>query len=118
MRLAECSLRLMDAAAIAFARSRFAIWHLAYSKRQTRFCYLTIFHETTWFMRRINSETAEMWSTAAGAVPPGVYTIMQSADLASWTILGAATNSLGSVSFVDATAHLSPRKFYSVRVNF
>jgi formylglycine-generating enzyme required for sulfatase activity len=45
--------------------------------------------------------------------PPGVYSILQSADLATWSVLGATTNSLGSISFVDPTTHLSPiKKFY------
>jgi Leucine Rich Repeat len=49
--------------------------------------------------------------------PPGVYTILQSTNLASWGVLGATTNTFGSNSFVDVTAPLSPRKFYRVRAN-
>jgi formylglycine-generating enzyme required for sulfatase activity len=48
--------------------------------------------------------------------PPGVYTILGSADLAAWNVLGAATNPLGSVNFVDVTAHSSPQKFYRARL--
>jgi formylglycine-generating enzyme required for sulfatase activity len=45
--------------------------------------------------------------------PPGVYTILQSTDLTNWSMLSAITNNLGSISFVDTTAQLSPtRKFY------
>jgi formylglycine-generating enzyme required for sulfatase activity len=44
--------------------------------------------------------------------PPGVYTILESSDLASWSVLSAITNSLGSISFVDTTANLSPLKVY------
>jgi hypothetical protein len=44
--------------------------------------------------------------------PPGVYTILQSADLASWSTLGLATNTLGSINFTDVTANLSSQKFY------
>jgi formylglycine-generating enzyme required for sulfatase activity len=45
--------------------------------------------------------------------PPGVYTVLQSTDLATWSLLSAITNNLGSISFVDTTAQLSPtRKFY------
>src|SRR5262249_20783748 len=44
--------------------------------------------------------------------PPGVYTILESTDLAAWSVLGATTNSLGAISFADSTAHLSTRKFY------
>ncbi len=44
--------------------------------------------------------------------PPGVYTVLTSADLVAWSPLGAVTNSLGAVVFTDGTAHLSPQKFY------
>jgi hypothetical protein len=44
--------------------------------------------------------------------PPGVYSILESTDLAAWSVLGAVTNSLGSISFVDTTAQLSSQKFY------
>jgi hypothetical protein len=47
--------------------------------------------------------------------PPGVYDVLGSTDLATWSELGVATNNLGSLNFVDVTAHLSPRKFYRVR---
>ena len=40
---------------------------------------------------------------------PGVYTVLGSTDLAVWDDVGVATN------FTDVSAHLSPRKFYSVR---
>jgi formylglycine-generating enzyme required for sulfatase activity len=44
--------------------------------------------------------------------PPGVYTVLQSEDLAAWSELGPTTNRLGSIAFVDTTAHLSQRRFY------
>ena len=44
--------------------------------------------------------------------PPGVYTVLGSTDLATWSAVGVATNPLGSVVFTDVTAHLSPQKFY------
>jgi hypothetical protein len=47
--------------------------------------------------------------------PPGIYAVLSSADFATWSELGKATNNLGSVVFSDVEAHLSPRKFYSVR---
>ena len=43
---------------------------------------------------------------------PGVYAILGSADLATWSQLGLATNNLGSVVFTDVRANLSPTKFY------
>jgi hypothetical protein len=46
--------------------------------------------------------------------PPGVYTILQSDDLTAWSVLGATTNSLGSINFTDTTAHVAPRRFYRV----
>ena len=44
--------------------------------------------------------------------PPGVYAVLASTDLAAWSALGIATNTLGSILFTDAAAHLSPQKFY------
>jgi len=44
--------------------------------------------------------------------PPGVYSILGSTDLASWSVLGAASNSLGSINFADVTTQLSQRTFY------
>ena len=49
--------------------------------------------------------------------PPGVYTILQSTNLTSWSVLGAATNTLGSNSFFDLTAPLSSQKFFRARAN-
>jgi len=46
------------------------------------------------------------------AGPPGVYTVIGSTDLAVWSVLGAVTNRVGSISFTDVTANLSPQKFY------
>jgi len=56
--------------------------------------------------------------TVAGAFeftitgPPGVYTVLGSADLSTWDELGATTNTLGSIVFIDAASPLSPQKFY------
>jgi len=47
--------------------------------------------------------------------PPGIYTVLGSADLATWSELGTATNLLGSTVFADATAGLSAQKFYRAR---
>jgi formylglycine-generating enzyme required for sulfatase activity len=44
--------------------------------------------------------------------PPGDYTILSSADLASWSVLGTAANPLGSVFFTDVGAHLAEQRFY------
>src|SRR5262249_39976562 len=46
--------------------------------------------------------------------PPGIYTVFASTNLATWSPLGVATNTLGTVSFTDTTVNLSPRKFYRV----
>jgi hypothetical protein len=59
--------------------------------------------------------------TVAGAFqftltgPPGVYTVLASSDLATWSELGAATNLLGSVEFTDETTELSAQRFYRAR---
>lgn len=47
--------------------------------------------------------------------PPDIYKLFASADLVVWSELGVATNSLGSLRFTDATAHLAPHKFYNAR---
>jgi hypothetical protein len=44
--------------------------------------------------------------------PPGAYSIMGSSDLKVWSEVGIATNTLGSISFVDTASHLFPRRFY------
>ena len=44
--------------------------------------------------------------------PPGVYAMLGSTDLATWSEVGIASNTLGSINFTDVTAHLSARKFY------
>ena len=46
--------------------------------------------------------------------PPGVYTVLGSTNLATWSALGVATNPLGSVNFHDVTTKVSPQKFYRV----
>src|SRR4029077_5108135 len=47
--------------------------------------------------------------------PPGVYSILGSTDLTAWSAVGVATNLVGSVNFVDATATASPQKFYGAQ---
>jgi hypothetical protein len=44
--------------------------------------------------------------------PPGVYTVLDSTDLATWSAVGVASNPLGSVIFHDVTSSASPQKFY------
>jgi formylglycine-generating enzyme required for sulfatase activity len=48
--------------------------------------------------------------------PPGVYNIIGSTNLTAWSAVGVANNPLGSVNFVDGTAHFSPQKFYRARL--
>jgi hypothetical protein len=47
--------------------------------------------------------------------PPGIYSILASADLSLWSELGTLTNQLGTATFSDSTASLSARKFYRAR---
>jgi len=47
--------------------------------------------------------------------PPGIYTLLASANLAAWSELGTATNSLGTALFTDAGTFLFPQKFYRAR---
>jgi formylglycine-generating enzyme required for sulfatase activity len=44
--------------------------------------------------------------------PPGVYSVLGSTNLATWSAVGVATNPLGSVNFHDVTANASPQTFY------
>ncbi len=46
--------------------------------------------------------------------PPGVYSVLGSTNLATWSAVGVATNPLGSVIFHDVTSSASPQKFYRV----
>jgi len=48
--------------------------------------------------------------------PPGIYAVVASADLASWSELASVTNQLGSIIFTDAEANLSRQKFYRLRL--
>jgi Leucine Rich repeats (2 copies) len=48
--------------------------------------------------------------------PPAVYSVLGSTNLTVWNEVGVVTNPLGSVNFVDVTAHLSPQKFYRVEI--
>jgi hypothetical protein len=48
--------------------------------------------------------------------PPGVYTVLGSVDLRTWSELGQATNKIGSIDFTDVAAHLSQQKYYRVRL--
>ena len=47
--------------------------------------------------------------------PPGIYAVLSSSNLTAWSAQGTATNTLGTVSFTDGSANLSPQKFYRVR---
>jgi formylglycine-generating enzyme required for sulfatase activity len=44
--------------------------------------------------------------------PPGFYTVLSSTNLTDWSRLDVVNNPLGSVFFLDPTAHLAPQKFY------
>jgi formylglycine-generating enzyme required for sulfatase activity len=44
--------------------------------------------------------------------PPGVYSVLGSTNLATWSAVGVASNPLGSVNFHDVTANASPQKYY------
>jgi formylglycine-generating enzyme required for sulfatase activity len=44
--------------------------------------------------------------------PPGIYTILASADLGAWSALGSTTNTVGVTNFTDVIPQLSPRRFY------
>lgn len=58
--------------------------------------------------RRTAGEAFEFGLTG----PPGLYAILSSTDLAAWSALDTATNTVGSATFTDDEASLSPRKFY------
>ncbi|HXI68892.1 MAG TPA: SUMF1/EgtB/PvdO family nonheme iron enzyme [Verrucomicrobiae bacterium] len=44
--------------------------------------------------------------------PPGVYAILGSTNLSTWSAVGVATNPLGSVNFHDVITNAPLRKFY------
>ena len=44
--------------------------------------------------------------------PPGVYTLLGSDDLATWTELGTATNTIGDARFEDSTPFPPAHRFY------
>jgi len=46
--------------------------------------------------------------------PPGVYTVLGSTNLATWSAVSVATNPLGSVIFHEVTTNVLPQKFYRV----
>ena len=46
--------------------------------------------------------------------PPGVYSVFGSTNLTTWSVVGVATNPVGSVNFHDVTANAFPQKFYRV----
>ena len=47
--------------------------------------------------------------------PPGIYVVLSSPELGTWSELGVATNTFGRIQFNDLSAALAPRKFYLVR---
>ncbi len=48
--------------------------------------------------------------------PPGNYAVLSSANLTVFSVLGTATNLLGSAVFTDAQAHLSAQNFYRAQL--
>ncbi len=44
--------------------------------------------------------------------PPGVYSVLGSTNLTTWSAVGIASNTLGAVNFHDVTAHFFPQRFY------
>ena len=44
--------------------------------------------------------------------PPGLYAVLGSSNLATWSEIGFASNTPGSISFVDVTAHFFSQRFY------
>jgi len=44
--------------------------------------------------------------------PPGVYSILDTTDLATWTQLGTVQNVIGSATFTDLQSTNSTQKFY------
>ena len=44
--------------------------------------------------------------------PPGVYSILSSTNLASWSAMGVVTNSLGSVTFLHVNNDQTPQTIY------
>ncbi len=48
--------------------------------------------------------------------PPGIYSVLGSTNLATWSAVGIATNPLGSVIFHDVTTNVLPQKFYRTRL--
>jgi formylglycine-generating enzyme required for sulfatase activity len=47
--------------------------------------------------------------------PPGVYSVLCSTNLASWSTLALTDNPLGSVFFTDTSAPLFPQRFYRAK---
>lgn len=48
--------------------------------------------------------------------PPGVYAVLGSTNLTTWSDVGITTNTLGAINFVDVIAHFSSHKFYRVQL--
>src|SRR6185503_5849586 len=47
--------------------------------------------------------------------PPGDYAVLASTNLALWSTIAIASNTLGAVSFVDTQANLFPARHYRTR---
>jgi hypothetical protein len=60
-------------------------------------------------------QTADGAFQFALAGPPGIYVLLASTNLTTWSDLGVVTNQLGVVRFADVQANLSPQKFYRAR---
>jgi hypothetical protein len=52
--------------------------------------------------------------TLAG--PPGIYALLSSTNLTTFSALGTVTNTLGSAIFTDGQAPLSSQKFYRAQL--
>jgi formylglycine-generating enzyme required for sulfatase activity len=44
--------------------------------------------------------------------PPGVYSVLSSTNLMSWSVFATVANPLGGINFVDVTTNSVPRRFY------
>jgi formylglycine-generating enzyme required for sulfatase activity len=48
--------------------------------------------------------------------PPGNYAVLGSTNFETWSVVGVASNPLGSVIFRDVTTNAPPQKFYRVQL--
>jgi hypothetical protein len=45
--------------------------------------------------------------------PPGIYAVYGSSDFSVWSVVGIATNTVGTISFSDFTSGEPPQRFYT-----